>query len=130
MLIRCIIVAFFAINGAFLPPDRDTPPRALLVAIAAVSLLFWTFSGVSMLTMMRKRQPNKNWAVPSWGTQPFSGPAHFMHTAAWSFAAMGTVALLSDGMRQGILFENPIAMMVLPAGVGLLIGLRLYYGTV
>jgi hypothetical protein len=33
-------------------------------------------------------------------------------------------------MRQGILFENPIAMMVLPAGVGLLIGLRLYYGTV
>ena len=47
-----------------------------------------------------------------------------MHTAAWSFIALGTVSLTSHLIRQGILFENPMAIMVLPAGIGLLIGLR------
>ena len=100
MLTRGVIVAFFAFGGVFSPPETNAPPRAVLIPMAAFILVSSAFSAQSMLRSVRKRQPDKNWQVPSWTTPPFSGPAHFIHTAAWSFGALGAAALLSDAVKK------------------------------
>jgi hypothetical protein len=125
-MIHGLFVVCFGIGGAFTPNDVETTPLGLRLVVLAVALVFPMVAIAPALQRTRPRQPTRNWNVPNWSTDPFSGPPHFFHAAAWAFIAFGLVGLLSSGVR-GFLFGSMLPMMALPFGAGLLIGLHIYH---
>jgi len=121
--VRGLIVGFFAIGGLTSPADPARVPLPLL-PFAAIVFVFASFSGWSMLRRSRQRSPAKNWSAPSWSSRPFSGPAHFFHTGAWSFVAFGVAALIPSWFGGGNFIFSALAI---PFGAGLLAGSWIYF---
>ena len=120
---RSLIVGFFAIGGLTVPADHaaDLPP---LLPIALIVLVVSPVQAYWMLRESLRKKPDKNWSTPTWRTDPFTGPAQFLHAAAWSFIAFGVMAWITAARRGG---DFVFPALALPFGIGLVAGSALFF---
>jgi hypothetical protein len=125
VMFRAAVVLFFAVGGAFGPPDRENMPSSMLLFLAAVCYVSSVLGGFVLLILSRRRD-RRDWSRPTWFTSPLSGPSHFLHMGGWAFVAFGLAFLIPTLVHGGEYISGAIALSF---GSGLLTGMQLYYMT-
>jgi hypothetical protein len=128
MVIRCLVAAFFASSAPAMFNDPKTAPQDFPFG---AFMFFLVFGSIQMpfafrreMRKERKKGKMKDWSIPSWFTNPFSGPPHFMHMGGNAFVITGLVGLLQSALSGKLSLMN---LFPLAFGWSIIIGNTVFY---
>lgn len=128
LAVRCLVAAFFASSTPAMFNDPKTAPQdfpfwASMFLLVGGSIQM-PFSYQRQMRNQRKKGQLKDWSMPSWFTNPFSGPPHFMHMGGNAFIITGLVGLLQSALSGKLSLMN---LFPLAFGWSIIIGNTIFY---